>query len=368
MKYKVELIDLRARYSDERNKIIRILDKTLKKGNLILTPELENLEKKIANYTGSKYCLGLNSGTDALMMSLWACGIKKGDEVITSAISFVASAGAIVHLGAIPVFADVNEDLNINPYEIEKLITKRTKIIMPVHWTGRMCDMDKITKIAKKYNLKIIEDAAQGMGSYYKKKHAGRFSKVAAFSAHPLKNLNGIGDSGFITTDNKNIYNKIKIYRNHGLAGRDNVKIFGVNSRMDIINAEVISYRLKKLKNVIAKRKRNINYYKKFLKTEKVKIIPDKKNEINSYVMFITLCERRDELKKYLEKYKIQSLVYYGKPLHKHVASKGIKLKTDLKKSEFYASKVLALPHHQNLSKKHIYYVCKIINKFYKNK
>ena len=124
MKFKVELIDLRARYSDERNKIINILDKTLKKGNLILTPEVELLENEIANYTGSKYCLGLNSGTDALMMSLWACGIKKGDEVITSAISFIASAGAIVHLGAIPIFADVNEDLNIDPLNIEKLITR----------------------------------------------------------------------------------------------------------------------------------------------------------------------------------------------------------------------------------------------------
>jgi dTDP-4-amino-4,6-dideoxygalactose transaminase len=368
MKFKVELIDLRARYSDERNKIINILDKLLKKGNLILTPEVELLENEIANYTGSKYCLGLNSGTDALMMSLWACGIKKGDEVITSAISFIASAGAIVHLGAIPIFADVNEDLNIDPLNIEKLITRKTKAIMPVHWTGRMCDMDKITKISKKYNLKIIEDAAQGMGSYYKKKHAGRFSKVAAFSAHPLKNLNGIGDSGFITTDDKSIYNKIKLYRNHGLAGRDNVKIFGVNSRMDTINAEIIRFRLKKLKTVITKRKKNIRYYRNFLRTDKVKIIPDKKFETNSYVMFIVLCENRDELKKYLEKHKIQSLIYYGNPLHKHEASKGIKLKSTLQKSEYYASKVLALPHHQNLSKKDIFYVCEVINKFYQNR
>ena len=365
MNFKVELIDLRSRYKEEKKDIIKILDKTLKKGNLILTPELENLEKRIAQYTGSKFCLGLNSGTDALMMSLWACGIKKGDEVITSALSFVASAGSIVHLGATPIFSDVKDDLNIDPDNIEKLITKNTKAILPVHWTGRMCDMDKIVKIAKKYKLLIIEDAAQGMGSFYKGKHAGNFSKVAAFSAHPLKNLNGIGDSGFITTDDKKIYDKIKLYRNHGLAGRDVVNIFGVNSRLDVINAEIINYRLNKLKNVINKRRRNINYYKKYLKTNKVQIIPDKKYEINSYVMFITICENRDELKKFLEKHKIQSLIYYGNPLHKHRASKYLPRRGNLINSEYLTTKVLALPHHQGLNETDIKFVCKVINKFY---
>ena len=365
MNFKVELIDLRSRYKEEKKDIIKILDKTLKKGNLILTPELENLEKRIAQYTGSKFCLGLNSGTDALLLSLWACGIKKGDEVITSALSFVASAGSIVHLGATPIFSDVKDDLNIDPDNIEKLITKNTKAILPVHWTGRMCDMDKIVKIAKKYKLLIIEDAAQGMGSFYKGKHAGKFSKVAAFSAHPLKNLNGIGDSGFITTDDKKIYDKIKLYRNHGLAGRDVVNIFGVNSRLDVINAEIINYRLNKLKNVINKRRRNINYYKKYLKTNKVQIIPDKKYEINSYVMFITICENRDELKKFLEKHKIQSLIYYGNPLHKHRASKYLPRRGNLINSEYLTTKVLALPHHQGLNETDIKFVCKVINKFY---
>ncbi len=366
MKYKIEVIDLRKRYLEERKKILRILDNTLKKGNLILTPELEDLEHKISRYTGSKFCLGLNSGTDALMMALWACGIKKNDEVITSSLSFVASAGAIAHLGAKPIFADVNDDLNLNPDLIEDLITKKTKAILPVHWSGRMCDMDRISRIAKKYNLIIIEDAAQGMGSFYKGKHAGSFSKVAAFSAHPLKNLNGIGDSGFITTNSKVIYEKIKLYRNHGLAGRDVVKIFGVNSRMDVVNAEIIKFRLKKLKNIIIKRKNNIQLYRKYLKTNKIKIIPDKEYETNSYVMFITICEDRDKLKKYLEKNKIQSLVYYGTPLHKHIASKIYTYKNSLKNSELLSSKVLALPHHQNLKKKDIIYICKKINKFYK--
>ena len=153
---KVELIDLKARYKNEKKAIIKIVDKVLSKGNLILTQEVQNFENSVCKYTKAKYCLGLNSGTDALMMSLWSSGIKQGDEVITSPISFVATANAILHVGAKPVFVDVGDDLNINPELIESAITKKTKAIIPVHWTGRVCKMDKIMKIAKKFKLLVI--------------------------------------------------------------------------------------------------------------------------------------------------------------------------------------------------------------------
>jgi len=252
---KVEFIDLKSRYRIERNEILKSLDKVLKKGHLVLTNELEEFEKKICEYTKANYCLGLNSGTDALMMSLWALGIGKGDEVITSPTSFIATVGAITHVGAKPVFVDVKEDFNIDEDKIIEKITSRTKAIMPVHWTGRVCNMTKIQSIAKKYNLKIIEDAAQAMGSYHKKKHAGSFSQVAAFSTHPLKNLNALGDGGFITTNNKKIYQKIKLLRNHGIKRRDHIEIYGVNSRLDVLNAEILKIRLKKLKLINNKRR-----------------------------------------------------------------------------------------------------------------
>ena len=252
---KIEFIDLKSRYKLERQEILKTLDKVLKKGHLVLTNELEEFEQKICQYTKQNYCLGLNSGTDALMMSLWALGIGKGDEVITSPTSFIATVGAITHVGAKPVFVDVKEDFNIDEDKIIEKINKRTKAIMPVHWTGRICNMDKIKFIARKYNLKIIEDAAQGMGSYYKKFHAGSFSDVAAFSTHPLKNLNALGDGGFITTNNKKIYTKIKLYRNHGMKKRDYVESYGVNSRLDVINAEILKMRLKKLKSINDKRR-----------------------------------------------------------------------------------------------------------------
>ena len=362
---KIEFIDLRSRYKAEKKEIFKSLEKVIKKGHFVLTNELQEFEQKICNYTQRKYCLGLNSGTDALMMSLWSLGIGKGDEVITSPTSFIATVGAISHVGAKPVFVDVKDDFNLDEEKLS-LKLQKTKAIMPVHWTGRMCNMMKIKKIAKKHNIKIIEDAAQAMGSFYNNKHAGFYSDVAAFSTHPLKNLNALGDGGFITTNNRSIYEKIKLFRNHGLKKRDYVESYGVNSRLDVLNAEILKMRLKKLKNINKKRRENVQLYRENLKNKYIRVPDDKKNEVNSYVMFLTEAEKRDELQKYLSKYNIQSLIYYGTPLHLHRATRilGYK-KGSLPNSERLAKKVLALPHHQNLSKKQILYVCNKINNFY---
>ena len=211
---KVDILDLKQRYQEEKTGLLKCIKRVLQKGNLILTPEVESFEKAVTKFTRSKYCLGVNSGTDALMLSLWSAGVKRGDEVITSPISFIATSNSICHIGATPVFVDIDDDLNINPDLIEKAITKRTRAIMPVHWTGRVCKMDKILRIAKKYNLLVVEDAAQAMGAYFKNKHAGTFGKISGFSAHPFKNLNAVGDAGFVTTNEKKLYDKIKMYRN----------------------------------------------------------------------------------------------------------------------------------------------------------
>ena len=363
---KIELIDLKKRYEDEKEDLLDIFDTVLKNGSLVLTDEVFNFEKKICEYTNSKYCLGLNSGTDALMMALWSLGIKRGNEIITSPISFIASVGAIVHIGAKPIFVDVKNDLNINEDLIESAITENTKAIMPVHWSGKICNMEKIIKIANKYDLKIIEDSAQGMGSYYKDQHAGTFGEISAFSAHPLKNLNAVGDSGFVTTNNKDLYDKIKLYRSHGMQSRDNVKIFGINSRLDSLNAEILSYRLTKLKNVINKRRKNISLYKKYIKTDKVILPEDGKDSYDSYVMMISLCENRNDLKDFLESKSIQSLVYYGTPLHLHDASKVLGYKRgDLINAERICEKVLSFPHNQYLLEEEIKYVSECINQFY---
>ena len=363
---KVDILDLKQRYQEEKVGLLRCIKRVLEKGNLILTPEVESFEKSVSKFTGSKYCLGVNSGTDALMLSLWSAGVRRGDEVITSPISFIATSNSIRHIGATPVFVDVDDDLNINPDLIERTITKKTKAIMPVHWTGRVCKMDKILRIAKKYNLLVIEDAAQAMGAYFNNRHAGTFGKISGFSAHPFKNLNAVGDAGFVITNEKKLYDKIKMYRNHGLKGRDNVEIVGINSRLDSLNAEILSFRLKRLKNIISRKRKNIDYYKRYLKTPFLQLIPAGKKEKSSHSMFVTICEQRDKLQKYLESFKIQTRVYYKTPLHLYKANKNLGYKKgDLPKAEELSNKFLSLPYHQHLKKSQIEFDCKKINYFY---
>lgn len=364
--FKVPFIDLQQRYQDEKDELIACVDRILTKGHLVMTQEVGEFEAKVVDYTGAKHCVSCGNGTDALMLGMWALGIGKGDEVITTPISFVASTGSIAHVGATPVYADVREDQNIDPADVEKKITPRTKAIMPVHWSGRIADMDAIMDIARRHNLLVVEDAAQTMGAYYKGRHGGTFGNVGTFSAHPLKNLNAIGDGGFMVTDDEEIANKVRLYRNHGLKDRDTCLFYGVNSRLDSLNAEILMYRLKRLKDVIARRRANVDHYRKHIRAKEVFIPPDKEFEQNAYVMMITQSERRDELQAVLAKRGVQSLVYYGTPLHLHPAAARYGYKRgDFPVAESQADRVLALPHHQQLSEDQIAYVAEAINDFY---
>ena len=366
---KIDLIDLKKKYQNEKKELNKVINSVLKRGSFVLTDELNKFENQICKYVKSNYCLGLNSGTDALMMSLLAAGVKKGDEVITSPISFIATVGAIIHIGARPVFVDIEKNtLNINPNLIEKKITKKTKAIIPVHWGGNLCDVEKIKKIALRNKLILIEDAAQAMGASIKNKHAGTFGHISCFSTHPLKNLNALGDGGFLITNSKKYYNYIKLYRNHGLRGRDDVRIFGVNSRLDSLNAEVLSMRLKTLEKMISRRNLNAEFYKSNIFTNKVNFPKNISNTSNAYVMFLTLCEKRKKLQMYLKSKGIQTFIYYGKPLHLHKASKflGYKKKS-LPIAEEICKKVLAFPIHQYLKKRELKYICNCVNNFYLN-
>ena len=259
---KISFIDLKQRFEEEKKELLPIIEKVLSSGNLVLTPELDRFEDKICKFTGAKYSIGLNSGTDALMMGLMCAGIKPGDEIITSPISFIATIGAIAHVGAKPVFIDTGNDLNIDETKIESAITKKTKAIVPVHWAGRVANMPKIMEIAKNNNLVVIEDSAQSMGSYFNGKHGGTFGVSGSISFHPLKNLNALGDGGMLLTNSFDVYKKVRLYRNHGLESRDNCVTFGLNSRLDIINAEVLSYRLERLMDIVKKRRENVYLYK----------------------------------------------------------------------------------------------------------
>ena len=354
--------------ANQNNKISKQLTSIFKNildtGEYVGGKEIQKFERNIAKYCNSKYAVALNSGTDALTFALSVCGVRRGDEVITTPNSFIASTAVIVHLGAKPVFVDVLSNQNIDTTKIEKAITKKTKCIMPVHLTGRMSEMDKIMKIARKYNLKVIEDAAQAIGSKYKNKYSGTFGDIGCFSAHPLKNLNAIGDSGYLVTNNKKYYNKIKDLSNHGMTNRDRVKSFGYVSRMDNLHAAILNFKLKNLNNVISIRRSNFAVYKKNL-SKKVYFPTESKHEFNTYHTFVIQVENRDELKKYLLKNKIMTSIHYPVPIHLQPASKRLGYKKgDFPMTEYQSKKILTLPIHQDLKRNDILRVCKIINKF----
>ena len=362
----ISIIDLIPRYQNEKDDLDKIFKRVVSSGQLILSEENSKLEDEISEYLNVKHCLTLNSGTDALLMALFALGIQKGDEVITSPISFIATIAAIDHVGAVPVLVDVKEDLNIDEDKIEEKITTKTKAIIPVHWTGRMCNMKKINEIAKKHNLKVIEDAAQAIGSSFGKFRPSNLSDIATFSTHPLKILNSLGDGGFVVTNSNEVYEKIKKYRNHGMIGRDDYEFFGVNSRMDSLNAAVVRYRLKKVSDVVRKRNKNIKTYKDLIKTKKFKIHNEEENTINSMTMFVAFAEKRNDLQVFLKENNIQSLIYYGTPLHLQKASRNLNFKRgDFPNAEKYCDQVLTIPFHQYLSKNEIEFISEKINKFY---
>ena len=365
---RIPYVDLKQQYIKERKNLLKIIDRALKKDKWVGGDEVEKFEKKISKICKTKYCVALNSGTDALTLGLHLLGVRRGDEVITPANSFIASTAVIVHLGAKPVFIDVKKDQNIDEDKIEEKITKKTKAIMPVHLTGRMCAMDKIIKISKKYKIPVIEDCAQSILSSDKNRMSGSWGDVGCFSAHPLKNLNAIGDAGYLTTNNKSIYKKVKNLRTHGMdQSRDNIKSFGYVSRMDNIQAAILNYRLLNLKNIIEKRRKNVNLYLKYLNLKKVDFPLEKDYEFNTYHTFVIQVNNRDNLKNYLNTRKIETAIHYPTPIHLQSASKFLNYKRgSFPETESQTKKILTLPIHQYLKKKDIFRIAKSINEFLK--
>jgi aminotransferase EvaB len=342
----------------------------IKSSDFTLGKFVEEFEKKLAKFLGVKFCISTNNGTDALILCLKALNIKEDDEIITVANTFYATAGAIVAVGAIPVFCDCDDRYQILISDIEKKITKKTKAIIPVHWAGASPDMFKIMKIARKYNLKVIEDACMGIGGKIFKKSPGNFGNISAVSMHPLKSLNVMGDGGAVVTNNSSLYYWIKKYRNHGMINRDNIDFWGVNNRMQPLQAIVAMHGLKKLKKIISLRKKNADFLDKKLLTLKkyIKLPKRPKNYLETYALYMILCQNRDKLKKYLEKNNIEVKIHYPKPLHLQSASKmfGYK-KGDFPIIEKQSKQLLTIPIHQFLQYRHLDFVYKKIKYFYQN-
>jgi len=362
---RVSYVDLVVKSAAERAALHACLDAVLDHGQFVGGAEVEALEVSLARKCGTAHAIAVNSGTDALTLALRALEIGPGDEVITPPNSFVASAAAIANVGARPVFADVQPDQNIDPAAIKNVISARTRAIMPVHLTGRIADMPAINAIADEHRLAVVEDAAQAMGSRYDGAPSGSLGTIGCFSAHPLKNLNALGDAGFVTTSDDALANRIRRLRNHGLVDRDTVAEWGVVSRMDAFQAAVLMVRLEELDDVIARRRANVAAYRERLDPERIFIPPCRNEEFNSFHTLVAQTDRRDELKAYLSERGVETGIHYAVPIHLQPPARELGYKVgDCPVAERQAQRILTLPIHQHLTADDIAYVSDCVMEF----
>ncbi|OGS27833.1 MAG: hypothetical protein A2297_06790 [Elusimicrobia bacterium RIFOXYB2_FULL_48_7] len=369
---KVPYSYLMDQFSNPDKILADIREEITKKAELTIGPQVDEFERQFAALCGAKYAVGVASGTDALFLSLKALGIGAGDEVITAPNTFIATVGAIVASGAKPVYVDIDkEQFNIDANLIEKAITKKTKAIMPVHYAGSPANMKKVMEIAKKHKLLVVEDACQAISASIDGKIVGNFGSLAGFSLHPLKNLNVWGDGGLIVTNSKELREKLILLRNHGLKNRDEVEIYGYNSRLDTIHAIVGLNLIKQAEFITNTRIANAKKIDEGLADLKEYItIPERlKNVRHVYHLYIIRVKNRDGLLKYLIDNGVEAKVHYPIPMHLQNCSKnhGLKYKKgDFPICEAQCKEIISLPVHQHLSSEQVQYTIETVRKFYK--
>jgi dTDP-4-amino-4,6-dideoxygalactose transaminase len=389
---KVPLLDLKAQYRTIKNELDEALIRTAESQYFILGPEVEKLEKNISSYLNCKYSIGVSSGTDALLIALMAIGIKPGDEVIIPDYSFFATAGVVSRLNAKPVFIDSDIlTYNIDVSKIEKRITSKTKAIIPVHLYGQAAAMEEIITIAKKYNLKVIEDGAQAIGVQYKDGSCiGTIGDIGCFSFFPSKNLGCFGDGGIVTTNDEKLYEMLKILRVHGSKPKYYHKYIGGNFRLDAIQAAVLNVKLPHLDSWSEKRRVNAKLYVELFKkcglsskpgvieytnADKV-LLPlalykdDNLKNYHIFNQFIIRVEERDKLREFLTKNEIGNEIYYPVPFHKQECFNEILKEFNYSDNEFYVSELasnetIALPIYPELTKEQIEYIVYCIKQFF---
>jgi len=364
--YRVPYVNFPAQFESARTEIMAAVEGVFSRGEFVGGGGIiAALEAKIAAFCGAAHAIALNSGTDALILAMRGLGIGAGDEVITPPNSFVASAAAIIATGATPLFADVQDDQNIDPGAIEDAITPRTRAIMPVHLTGRVADMDAINAIAERHGLAVVEDAAQAFGSRYRGRSAGGLGSVGCFSAHPLKNLNAAGDAGFVVTDDAEVANRIRLLRNHGLIDRNTVVEWGTVSRLDGIQAAVLLSRLERLDGVIARRRATAEIYRNAITSNAIFMAPCRDYEFNTFHTFVIQTDNRDRLAAHLSKCGVETAIHYPIPIHLQPAAQALGYERGrFPVTERQAERILSLPIHQDLSEDDIQHVADSVNAF----
>jgi UDP-2-acetamido-2-deoxy-ribo-hexuluronate aminotransferase len=358
----VPMIDLKRQFQEIKEEIFQVMTEIFGSGQYILGPRVSEFEKKIADYHGVSEAVGVASGTDAIHLSINAFGIGEGDEVITTPFTFFATVEAILYSGAMPVFVDVDaETFNIDTSQIETKITDKTKAILPVHLFGQMADMQEISKLAKKYGLKVIEDCAQSFGANLNGEKAGSFGDAGCFSFYPSKNLGGYGDGGIITINDSMIADKVRKLRNHGSRSSYIHEDIGFNSRLDEIQAGVLLVKFKYIDKYNLARRQKAALYTELL-SDKVKCPVEKKGTYHVFHQYTIRSDKRDEIKKGLSDKGISSVVYYPVPLHLQEALRFLGYKEgDFPVAEKSAKEVLSLPIYPEIEEPVIEKIAKII-------
>jgi dTDP-4-amino-4,6-dideoxygalactose transaminase len=366
---KIRFFHLAIDQKEYREKLKKKFERFLIKGNFFLGPEVSALESRIAKFNDSKYAIGVSSGSSALYLCLKAAGIKSGDEVITTPLSWIVTANAIVECGAKPVFVDVNYDMNINPNLIQEKITKRTKAILPMHYAGLMCDMNKICKIADDNKIKVIEDSAQAFGASINNIKSGNFSYCAAFSMNPMKPLSGFGENGFIVTNSSKVYNSILELRYAGVKfdkkkiKTNNCFVSSLNHKIDNLNATFLIESLNRFKKKKFLLEKIAKLYDSFLPFHvKRQEVPE--NYVHGRYVYPVLVRKRDKLKIYLEDHGIETKIFNYPLIPKAPAYKAY-ARQHFKVAEEIVQKNLVLPAHDKLSEDDIFYIADKIKKFY---
>ena len=349
-------------YQEEfENKAVEVL----RSGWYVLGKEVENFEKEFATYTGSRYCVGLASGLDALWIAFRVLGIGEGDEVIVQGNTYIASVMGITINGATPIFVEPDEYNNIDASKIEEKITKKTKAILVVHLYGQASNMEPIVELAKKYNLKLVEDCAQSHGARFNGQMTGTFGDIGCFSFYPSKNLGAFGDAGAIVTNDSEIEDAVRVFRNYGSEKRYHNKVVGTNSRLDEIQAGLLRVRLAHMDELIEEKQRICERYLRELKNEKIELPQIREGATHIWHQFVIKCADRERLIDYLNERGIGSIIHYPIPPHLSEAYGYLGMKNgDLPITEKYANEVLSIPLYNGMEEEEIKYVIEALNQF----
>lgn len=364
---KVPYVDLGAQYAGIKAEVMERIGALLDGGAFILGEELAQFERSFADLCGTRHAIGVANGTDALFLSLMALGIGKGDEVITAPNSYLASGSSIALAGATPVFADVLDDMNLDPGEVRKAITPRTRAIIAVHLTGRPARMHELLAIAKEHGLHVVEDCAQAIGATLDGRPVGSFGSTGCFSLHPLKNLGAAGDGGVITTNDDAIAAHLLKARNHGMRDRDHSDFFSYNSRLDNLQAAILNVKMRELSRWTERRRAIASMYRDGLAGVGDLLLPaDRPGEHAVYHTFIVQTARRDELRRHLADHGIDTKIHYPVPIHLQQAAAHLGYRQgDFPVTERQCATILSLPVFAELSDGQVRHVIASINSFF---